>query len=337
MKALLAALLVCLSLIGEAGADVYRPAYLEIRQTAGDDYDLLWKVPARGPDQRLALGLELPEDVARSELVRSEYVGSAVIDRFSISRSGGLEGAVIGVSGLLGTTHEVLVRVELLDGSTQVARLTSANESFVVDAAVELGEVLRTYTLFGIEHIWKGIDHLLFVACLILIAGSWKRILVTITGFTIAHSITLTLAALELVQIPVPPVEAVIALSIVFLARELVRDRRDTLTWRYPIAVSVSFGLLHGFGFASALAELGLPPGDIPAALLSFNIGVEIGQILFVALVMIAVRLFGALLHAVSAERAMGLVRAEVMAVYAIGGLAMFWTLQRLGAFWGWA
>ena len=336
MKRLLIALLLFASVFGDAGADVYRPAYLELRQTAADDYDLLWKVPARGADQRLALDLELPGDVQRSELVRSEYVGNAVIDRFSISRRGGLEGARIAVTGLLGTPAEVLVRLESLNGSTQVARLTSANDSFVVDAAAELGEVLRTYTLFGIEHIWKGVDHLLFVGCLILIAGSWKRILVTITGFTVAHSITLTLAALELVQIPVPPVEAVIALSIVFLARELARDRRDTLTWRYPVAVSVSFGLLHGFGFASALAELGLPPGDIPAALLSFNIGVEIGQILFVALVMIAVRLFGALLHVLSAEKARDLIRAEGLAIYGIGGLAMFWTLQRLGAFWGW-
>jgi hydrogenase/urease accessory protein HupE len=336
MKRLLVALLLCATVIGDASADVYRPAYLEIRQKDAENYDLLWKVPARGAGERLALSLELPADVVRPDLVRSVYVGNAVIDRFSISRRGGLDGASIGVAGLLASSSEVLVRVELLDGSTQVARLTSTTDSFVVDAAPGFGEVLRTYTLFGIQHIWQGIDHLLFVACLILIAGSWKRILVTITGFTIAHSITLTLAALGLVRIPVPPVEAVIALSIVFLARELARDRRDTLTWRYPIAVSVSFGLLHGFGFASALAELGLPPGDIPAALLSFNIGVEIGQVLFVALVMIAVRMLHALLHALSSENARVLIRAEVTAIYGIGGLAMFWTLQRLGAFWGW-
>jgi hydrogenase/urease accessory protein HupE len=336
MRRLVAVLLLCAAAFGNAGADVFRPAYLEIRQTARESYDVLWKLPARAGGQRLALRLEWPSEVLRPVPPRSQFVGNAVIDRFAVSRPGGLAGARIRVAGLQGTSQEVLVRVESLDGSTQVARLDAAMDSFAVDAAPQLGEVLRTYTLFGIEHIWQGVDHLLFVACLILIAGSWRRILVTITGFTIAHSITLTLAALELVRIPVPPVEATIALSIVFLARELARERRDTLTWRYPIAVSGSFGLLHGFGFASALSDLGLPAGDIPAALLSFNVGVEIGQILFVAVVMTLVRAFGIAVLSLSFAQARGLRMAEGAVIYGIGGIAMFWTLQRLGAFWGW-
>jgi hydrogenase/urease accessory protein HupE len=337
MKRLLCALVLLAGLGSAADADVYRPAYLEIRQTDAETYDLLWKLPARGPDARLALSLDLPGDVAKNGPVRTVYVGNAFVDSFSFSRPGGLAGARIGVNGLVGSSNEVLVRIELLDGSTQVARLTPTVESFVIEAAPEFGEVLRTYTLFGIQHIWAGMDHLLFVACLILIAGSWRRILVTITGFTIAHSITLTLAALELLRIPVPPVEAVIALSIVFLARELALDRRDTLTWRYPIAVSASFGLLHGFGFASALAELGLPSSDIPTALLSFNLGVEIGQIVFVVVVMAAVRVFGAVMHTLSSGQASGLRLAESAVIYGIGGLSMMWTMQRLGAFWGWS
>ena len=332
----LLAMLLLLCAPGIAAADVYRPAYLEIRQIAEENYALLWKLPAAGAGQRPALRLVLPADAIRPERVRSQQVGNAIVERFVVSRPGGLDGGRIRVDGLLGSPFEVLVRVEWLDGSTQVARLTPTADAFVVTGAPGLGEVLRTYTLFGMQHIWQGIDHLLFVACLILIAGSWRRILVTITGFTIAHSITLTLAALELLRIPVPPVEAVIALSIVFLARELALNRRDTLTWRYPIAVSVSFGLLHGFGFASALAELGLPPGDIPAALLSFNLGVEIGQIAFVAVVMLAVRVFNTLLRSLSREHATGVQVAETTVVYGIGGVAMFWTLQRLGAFWGW-
>ena len=143
--------------------------------------------------------------------------------------------------------------------------------------------MVKTYLVFGVEHILSGMDHLLFIACLIFIAGTWRRILVTITGFTIAHSLTLTLSALELIRLPVPPIEATIALSIVFLAREIALDRRDTLTWRYPIAVSAGFGLLHGLGFASALKDIGLPQTEIPAALLAFNVGVEIGQIMFVS------------------------------------------------------
>jgi len=333
MKRLLFAFILLAGLGGSANADVYRPAYLEITQTGAETFELLWKLPARGPDARLALELDLPEDLEKKSPVRSVYVGDAFVDSFSFNLSGGLAGARIGVQGLVGSAYEVLVRIELLDGSTQVARLTPTEDSLVVDIAPELGEVLRTYILFGMQHIWAGIDHLLFVGCLILIAGSWQRILVTITGFTIAHSITLTLAALGLLRIPVPPVEAVIALSIVFLARELALDRRDTLTWRYPIAVSASFGLLHGFGFASALAELGLPSTDIPAALLSFNLGVEIGQIAFVVVVMAVVRLFGVAVRAFSAGQASSLRLAEGAVVYCIGGLSMMWTMQRLNAF----
>ncbi len=334
MKRILATILLFACQLGMAWADVYQPAYLEIRQNAVETYDVLWKVPARGEGMRLALNLEFSDDVETVGLVRTSFVGSAFIETFGIMRPGGLAGAGIAVDGLTKVPTEVLVRVEMLDGSVQVGRLTAAQTSMVVTGAPQFLEVIRTYTVFGIQHIWQGLDHLLFVACLIFIAGSWKRILVTITGFTIAHSITLTLAALDLLRVAVPPVEAVIALSIVFLARELALDRRDTLTWRYPIAVSGSFGLLHGFGFASALAELGLPPGDIPTALLSFNLGVEIGQIAFVAVVMLVVRVFTMSLRVLSRNQIRGVQGMETAVVYGIGGVAMFWTMQRLAAFW---
>jgi hydrogenase/urease accessory protein HupE len=334
LKRVLATVLLFACQLGMAWADVYQPAYLEIRQNAGETWDVLWKVPTRGEGRRLALALEFSDDVETVGLVRTSSVGSAFIETFGITRPGGLAGAGIAVVGLTQVPTEVLVRIEMLDGSVQVGRLTATQTSMVVASAPQFLEVIRTYTVFGIQHIWQGLDHLLFVACLIFIAGSWKRILVTITGFTIAHSITLTLAALELLRVAVPPVEAVIALSIVFLARELALDRRDTLTWRYPIAVSGSFGLLHGFGFASALAELGLPPGDIPTALLSFNLGVEIGQIAFVAVVMLVVRVFTMSLRALSRDQIRGVRGIETAIVYGIGGVAMFWTMQRLAAFW---
>jgi hypothetical protein len=177
----------------------------------------------------------------------------------------------------------------------------------------------------------------LFVACLVLISGTLKRILITVTGFTIAHSITLALAALGVVQVAVAPVEAAIALSIVFLATELVRQQRDTLTWRFPIAVSASFGLLHGFGFASVLGEIGLPQTEIPAALLFFNVGVELGQIAFVlvllaglfvlrraALMLVRVPRLG-FPNAVAVHRPAG---------YLVGTLAAFWMVERVVSFW---
>ena len=195
-------------------------------------------------------------------------------------------------------------------------------------------KVIKEYTGLGIEHILKGYDHLLFIVCLVLLAGTFKRILITITGFTIAHSITLALAALGVINVSVAPVEASIALSIVFVAMELARNRRDTLTWRYPIAVSSTFGLLHGFGFAAVLNDIGLPQTEIPAALLFFNIGVELGQLLFVVA---SIALFMAGKALIAALRDMTfkevLDRVQRPAGYVVGTLAMFWTLDRVAGF----
>jgi len=228
------------------------------------------------------------------------------------------------------------VRIGRLDGSTQVVRLTPSAPSFVVDPAPSFMSVARTYLGLGVWHIWKGVDHLLFVVCLIMIAGTWRRILITITGFTVAHSITLALAALDLVRIPVPPVEATIALSIVFLATEIVRKRRNTLTWRFPILVSSLFGLLHGFGFATALSEIGLPQTEIPAALLFFNVGVEVGQALFVVGV-ISILFAGRWIERWSVYRdtisTPVLARAKTPFAYMIGSVATFWMIDRISGF----
>ena len=315
-------------------ADVYSPAYLEFKQSSNDVFDVLWKVPALGPDMRMRLYVRLPDEVEVVRPARTTYVGRAFIERSTIRREGGLAGAEISIDGLTTLATDVLVRIERLDGSTEVARLTPSSPSFVVASVPQTWDVAKTYLVFGIEHILQGIDHLLFVACLILIAGTWRRILITITGFTIAHSITLTLAALELVSLPVPPIEATIALSIVFLAREIAIDRRDTLTWRYPIAVSGSFGLLHGFGFASALGEIGLPQTDIPAALLAFNVGVEIGQILFVATILSAVWMITKTLQGIELKPLDWLRRIEKPLAFGVGSITMLWTVERVMVFW---
>lgn len=330
-----------------AYADEYRPAYLELQQRGTEDYAVLWKVPTRGLDKKSPLQVIFANDIKTIKPIRRTIVAGAFIERSIISRRGGLAGTTITIAGLTTVSSEVLVRIHRLDRSTDVVRLTPSAPTFVVTSAPDRRDVARTYLVFGAEHIWQGIDHLLFVACLIFIAGSWRRILITITGFSIAHSITLTLAALALIQVPVPPVEAVIALSIVFLAREIAQPRRDTLTWRYPILVSATFGLLHGFGFAAALGDIGLPQAEIPAALLAFNVGVEIGQIAFVIVVMMIVWVLSLLLKALQnlpskqnpqgaiTHSMDGLTWLEKPIAYAVGGITMFWMIERVMVFWG--
>ena len=331
-RALLVVALIALSPL-TAQAHESRPAYLELQQKSEDVYDVLWKVPARGPEMRLGLYVRLPDDCKIVDPVRTSFLGGAFVERSTISRSGGLAGAEIYIEGLSNTLTDVLVRIGRLDGTTQVVRLSPSAPSFVVESSPSFMGVTKTYLVLGIRHIWKGVDHLLFVTCLIFIAATWRRILVTITGFTVAHSITLAMAALGMIRIPVPPVEATIALSIVFLATEIARKRRDTLTWRYPIAVSASFGLLHGFGFASALGEIGLPQVEIPAALLFFNVGVEIGQIVFVGALL-------GLFWGVSSIRGNKtsprdwLLRIQKPLAYTVGIVAMYWTTERVLSFW---
>ncbi len=234
----------------------------------------------------------------------------------------------------------ILFRLQRLTGENHTTIASPKEPSWIIPDREATAPVARQYFVLGVEHILKGFDHLLFVACLIIIAGSLKRVFVTITGFTVAHSVTLALSALGFMRIPTPPVEAAIALSIVFLATEIARERRDTLTWRYPVTVSVSFGLLHGFGFATVLREIGLPQTEITTALLFFNVGVEAGQILFVTVLvglLAVVRTFGR--HRTSQQvswDAASMPRTLVVPItYAIGGLASWWTFARLATFVG--
>jgi hydrogenase/urease accessory protein HupE len=191
--------------------------------------------------------------------------------------------------------------------------------------------VASTYVSIGIGHILLGFDHLLFVLALVMIVKSTRRLLVTVTAFTVAHSITLSLATLGVLHGPGPPVEASIALSIVFVASEIIHQRqgREGLTARSPWVVAFAFGLLHGLGFAGALAEVGLPENSIPLALLFFNIGVEVGQVLFIVAVLATYRLLAKLL----AGR-FDLARLTPVPAYAIGALASYWLFERVSGFW---
>ena len=228
-----------------------------------------------------------------------------------------------------------LIHFTRLSGESYSVVLRPDETVWQIPEKEQTWKVAKEYMALGIKHILEGYDHLLFIVCLVLLAGTFKRILVTVTGFTIAHSITLALAALGVVKVSVAPVEAAVALSIVFVAMELARDKHHTLTWRYPIAVSSTFGLLHGFGFAAVLTEIGLPQTEIPTALLFFNIGVEMGQIMFV-IASIAVFFAGKAVTKRLREMTFKdvLHRIQQPAGYVVGVLAMFWTLDRVSGFW---
>jgi hydrogenase/urease accessory protein HupE len=308
-------------------ADIFRPAYLELRESAPGRYDVLWKVPALG-DRRLAAEVKFPEGVRIVTEPQGYFEGGAYLERWQVAREGGLTGQAIAIEGLAGGVTDVIVRVERADGTSQMERLLPENPRFTVDAPAGTGEVAWSYLVLGVEHILGGIDHLLFVLALLLIVRGGRRIVLTVTAFTVAHSVTLVAATLGWVQVAGPPVEAMIALSIVFVASEIVHglQGRPGLTARAPWVVAFSFGLLHGFGFAGALAEVGLPQKAIPVALLMFNVGVELGQLMFVGFALVA----GALLARLPALRRPW---ADYALPYAIGTVAMFWVIERVAAF----
>ncbi|MGQ0835937.1 MAG: HupE/UreJ family protein [Gammaproteobacteria bacterium] len=308
-------------------AHEYLPAYLQLRETAAETYEVLFKLPAAGA-VRLPIYARLPERCMPTSPTRVTSDKTAHVETWSARCAGGLGGASALVEGLELMPTDALVRVEWQDGASQVARLTPDEPSVLLEGAPGGGQVAATYLKLGVEHILLGIDHLLFVLALLIVTrGAW-RMVATVTAFTIAHSITLGLATLGFVHVPSAPVEAVIALSIVFVAAEIVRMRRGRIgiTARAPWIVAFVFGLLHGFGFAGALSEVGLPESHIPLALLFFNLGVEAGQLIFVAAMLMCVALFRRASLALPAW-------AELVPAYAIGSIAMMWVVERIGAF----
>lgn len=310
-----------------------RPAYLEFTEIDPETVEVLWKVPARGADERLSLNPRWPTDITHVVPPRASLVGGAYIERSTLHRTGGWDGQEIYIEGLSRTLTDALFRFQRLSGATQTSRLSPAAPAVFIEAEPSRFQVSWTYTVLGVQHILEGIDHLLFVACLFIVAGLSRKLIITITGFTLAHSVTLAAATLDIVRLPIPPVEAVIALSIVFLAREIAGHREDSLTYRFPVAVSLSFGLLHGFGFAAVLNEVGLPVVDVPLALLFFNVGVEIGQLLFIGGLVAAVMLFQRF-TASWQEHPLARRRTEWVAAYAIGTVAAWWTIERIAGFW---
>jgi hypothetical protein len=241
--------------------------------------------------------------------------------------SGGIAGRAVSIAYPLANPNlATIIRYHPKErGDPQTVLLNPQETTFRLAEPGEDRGSFVDFLILGVEHIWIGFDHLLFVAGLIFVARTPRRVLTTITGFTLAHSVTLALSAFEVVRLPISAIEAVIALSIVFLAVEIVKGPRDTLTWRKPIVVASAFGLLHGFGFAAVLREIGLPSDGFVAALLAFNIGIEIGQVAFAVVVMSGfamLRMAGRTIHPPFS----GL----KLAGYAVGTLASFWMFERI-------
>jgi hydrogenase/urease accessory protein HupE len=308
-----------------AGAHESRPAYLEITETAPRRYDVVWRTPVLS-GMRLPVALKLPDSVQNvTEPVLRELSDSLVERRVIDAGEGGLAGKRVEFTGLQVTITDVLVRVTLGDGRVSTT-LVHPSRPWIEIAAVRGPLTIATgYLISGIHHILLGVDHLLFVLGLLLIVKDRWMLVKTISAFTVAHSLTLAIATLGYAHAPAAPLNAAIALSILFLGPEIVRSWRGetSLTIRRPWVVAFAFGLLHGFGFASGLTTMGLPPSEIPLALLMFNAGVEVGQLLFVALILLLERAFRVL--EVRWPRVV-----EALPAYAVGSLGAYWTIQRV-------
>ena len=312
--------------VGGAEAHEIRPAFLQVREIAPDRYDVLWKVP-RTDDTVLDITPRFDPSFELEETGDGALVDGFVVFHYRLVGTRSLGGTELRIKGLERSTVDALAEIDLLDGRRHSCLLQPTNAAVTIETEPSFWTVVRSYIVLGVEHILLGFDHLLFVLALVIITRGAVRIVKTITAFTVAHSVTLSLAVLGYVDVPGPPVEATIALSIVFLAVEILRtlDGKETLTSRKPWLVALIFGLLHGLGFAGALSEIGLPQSAIPLALASFNIGVELGQLAFVGVVLIVMRLL-----ALQSDWPMA---TRKLAPYAIGTISMFWVIDRISAF----
>ena len=318
------ALVVLFTTVSTAQAHESRPLYVDLSEIQENVFNIQWKIPFSIKKDNLPV-LQVEGCVSQFEY-----------KKFSISGGVGRQGVLDcpnGVSEIAilypqsNPPMSSLVHVRYMSGTVYSTLLQPGNMRWTIPEEQSGWALSLDYTVLGVEHIWIGVDHLLFLVCLLMIAGTGRRVFITITGFTLAHSVTLSLATLEVFRVPIAPVEAVIALSIVFLAVEIIRGRKDSLTWRYPVSVSSSFGLLHGFGFASVLGEIGLPQGEIVNALLFFNIGVEIGQVVFIMAIIALVALFARLRFVPSRATV------ERPIAYIVGILASYWMVERIAGF----
>ncbi|MEY8838936.1 HupE/UreJ family protein [Cribrihabitans sp. XS_ASV171] len=337
VRLLFLATVVLLMLVGpnRVSAHALEPGYLELQPIGGSEWRVTWRKPQVG-GAPMQIDAVLPEGCNPRRGPDPAFDGRAFLSGWIATCPAGLAGGEIRIEGLERTRTDVLVRYALSNADiVQTVRLTSTAPSFSIPEMQGTLGVFSSYFFLGVHHILMGVDHLLFVLMLLFLIRDWRRLLAAVTSFTVAHSVSLAAASLGWIVLPAPPVEAIVALSIMFLAAELLRPEaaEQRLSERYPWIVAFVFGLLHGLGFARALLEIGLPEGDVPLALLSFNIGVEAGQILFIG-VMLAlgsaiVRLYPATHRAFAFHGSTG----TRLLSYGVGTLAAFWVVQRVVGF----
>ena len=306
-----------------------RPVAVTINEVVPGVYNFSLRVPPTVEVENQPL-VEWPANCMPLQRNQSGAAGATV------QCSGELEGQQFALHyPLFNPSLATFYRLNRLQGGSITAMLAPTDGKWTVPPPVTPWRVVKEYALLGIEHIITGYDHLLFVFGLLVIARSTRRILLTVTGFTLAHSISLSLSALGFVHVPVPPVEATIALSIVFLAYEIGRQDTASLACRYPLLVAFSFGLLHGLGFASALGEIGLAPNEALLSLLFFNVGVEIGQLLFIGTVLGLLWLASKLLKLAPKWWESGALRSrsDLCAAYVIGIPSAYWLIDRVAQF----
>lgn len=324
---ILAAAILAGSAAGDARSHELRPSMLSMEELERGRFAVRLRTSTAGAAP-VNLSVAFPERcrMTAPPVIAENY--GVRIDRFEIDCAGAIGGETIRVDGLRGTFNDVIVRLVGLDGRVQTDRVLPEAPRFVVDSAASRNSIARTYGALGLQHILLGLDHLLFVLALMLLVRRARMLLATITSFTLAHSLTLALSAVGLASAPQPLVEALVALSIVFVASEIVAAARATHTVPRlaPWAVAFAFGLLHGLGFGGALQEIGLPPDEIPLALLAFNVGVEAGQLLVVAVAFATVASLEGLL-------ALAFGSARCWFGYAIGTVSATWFAQRVVAF----
>jgi hydrogenase/urease accessory protein HupE len=294
-----------------------------LRETGAGTYSFLWKKPAGG-EVEIYIAPVLPKACRLAGAGQQQLTPGALMVRGTLRCDGGIEGRTLSFDGLESTLTDVIVRLHHADGRLESYVLKPTNPSVTLGAATTGWQRSQGYLRLGVDHILLGVDHLLFVLGLLLIVSDRWMLLKTVTSFTLAHSITLAIATLGYASAPLPPLNAAIALSILFLGPEIVRRWRGetSFTIRHPWVVAFAFGLLHGFGFASGLTSIGLPQAEIPQALLLFNVGVEVGQVGFVATIILLERAFRTL-----EIRWPRLV--EALPGYAVGSLGAYWTIQR--------
>ncbi|MEQ8516152.1 MAG: HupE/UreJ family protein, partial [Chromatocurvus sp.] len=287
-------------------------------------YNVVWKTPAQWSN--VPLRPTWPDSCAVRKASEPQLEGTGVVSSWQLQCAqpggGGIVGQTLGVSGLGANQASAIVMISLLDGRHYQQVLNAEQAQFVIPAESTAGDVAGDYTWLGMEHIWGGLDHLLFVFGLLLLVGGGRRLLWTVTAFTAGHSITLSLVTLGIFDYPVALVELAIALSIFILAVELTRTGKHDALWRNPWWLAGGFGLLHGMGFAGALSEAGLPQDNVPLALLFFNVGIEVGQLAFILVIL-------AIWSLMRRPLASWQDKLLPVPIYILGSLSAMWCIER--------